>query len=143
MATDLKKVLAISGEPGLFEYLAQGKNGFIVESMVSGRRLLVSASSKVTSLSDVSIYTETDEVTLRSVLEAIRDNLSSAPAMSSKSDPAQIKAFFAQVLPDYDRDRFYVSHMKKVLDWYNVLQVKGALEFEDEESVEGQAASEE
>ena len=134
MALDLKKVLSISGTPGLFEYVAPAKNGFIVESISTKQRSAISATAKVTSLADVSIYTDDEEVSLRQVLESMRDKLDSAEAMSSKSDPEKIKVFFAEVLPSYDRDRFYVSHMKKVLDWYNVLAKFGSLEFENEES---------
>lgn len=133
MALDLKKVLSISGQPGLFEYIAPSRTGFIVEAMADKHRSAVSTTSKVTTLADVSIYTEDGEVSLRSVLEAMRDRLEGKAAMGSKSDPAQIKAFFGEVLPGYDRDRFYVSHMKKVLDWYNNLVQFGTLEFLDEE----------
>ncbi len=133
MALDLKKVLSISGQPGLFEYIAPSRTGFIVESMSTKHRSAVPTTAKVTTLADVSIYTEDGEVTLRTVLEAMRDKLEGKAAPGSKSDPEQIKKFFAEVLPGYDRDRFYVSHMKKVLDWYNNLVQFGSLEFIDEE----------
>ena len=140
MALDLKKVLSISGTPGLFEYVAPSKNGFIVESIATKQRSAVSANSKVTSLADVSIYTDDEETPLKKVLESMRDKLNGAEAMTSKSNPEQIKAFFAEVLPGYARDRFYVSHMKKVLDWYNVLAKYGSLEFAEEEEAEEENA---
>ena len=133
MALDLKNVLSISGQPGLFEYIAPSRTGFIVESLASKHRSAVPTTAKVTTLADVSIYADDGEVTLRTVLEAMRDRLEGKPAMSSKSDAEQIKKFFAEVLPGYDRDRFYVSHMKKVLDWYNNLAQFGSLEFIDED----------
>lgn len=133
MATDLKKVLSISGQPGLFEYIAQARNGFVVEAMATKHRSSVSTNSKVTTLADVSIYTDDGEVTLKKVLESMRDALEGKDAMGSKSNPEEIKAFFAKVLPGYDRDRFYVSHMKKVLDWYNCLVQFASLEFVEEE----------
>ncbi|MBO4557409.1 MAG: DUF5606 domain-containing protein [Bacteroidales bacterium] len=133
MAIDLKKVLSISGQPGLFEYIAQGRNGFIVEAMATKQRSSVPTTAKVTTLADVSIYADDGEVELRTVLEKMRDMLGSEVAMSSKSNPEEIKAFFEKALPGYDRDRFYVSHMKKVLDWYNNLAQFGSLEFLDDE----------
>ena len=136
MAIDLKKVLAISGQPGLFEYIAQGRNGFIVEAMESKKRSSVSTSSKVTTLADVSIYADDGEVTLKKVLEDMHAFLGDNPAPTSKDNPEAIKDFFGKVLPGYDRDRFYVSHMKKVLDWYNNLARFGSLEFIEEEEEE-------
>ena len=139
MALDLKKVLSISGQPGLFEYIAQARNGFVVEAMETKKRSSVSTSAKVTTLADVSIYADDGEVTLKKVLEDMHASLGDELAPSSKSDPAQIKEFFGKVLPGYDRDRFYVSHMKKVLDWYNCLARFGSLEFiEEEEEKEGE-----
>ncbi len=142
MAIDLKKVLAISGQPGLFEYIAQARNGFIVEAMETKKRSSVPTSAKVTTLADVSIYADDGEVTLRKVLEDMRAALDGKEAPGSKSDPAKIKEFFSQVLPGYDRDRFYVSHMKKVLDWYNCLSRYGSLEFIDEDEADKEEAAE-
>ena len=142
MALDLKKVLSISGQPGLFEYIAPSRSGFIVEAMSTKHRSSVPNTAKVTTLADVSIYADDGEVTLRTVLESMRDKLGGQAAMSSKSDAGQIKEFFAEVLPGYDRDRFYVSHMKKVLDWYNQLAQYGSLEFIDEESSEEETKEE-
>jgi hypothetical protein len=142
MAIDLKKVLAISGQPGLFEYIAQGRNGFIVEAMESKKRSSVSTSAKVTTLADVSIYADDGEVTLKKVLEDMHAELGDKPAPTSKDNPETIKEFFAKVLPGYDRDRFYVSHMKKVLDWYNNLARFGSLEFIEEEEEKKEEAAE-
>ena len=142
MAIDLKKVLAISGQPGLFEYIAQSRNGFIVEAMSDKKRSNVPTTAKVTTLADVSIYADDGEVTLKQVLESMRDKLSGKEAMSSKANPEEIKKFFGEVLPGYDRDRFYVSHMKKVLDWYNNLCRFGSLEFIEEEEEKKEEAAE-
>ncbi|MCF0168168.1 MAG: DUF5606 domain-containing protein [Bacteroidales bacterium] len=133
MKTDLKITLAISGQSGLYKYLAQAKNGMIVESLATGSRTAFGPSARVTSLADVSIYTTEDEVSLRQVLENMAKELAGGPAPSSKSDNKVIKDFFEKVLPNYDGDRFYVSHMKKVLDWYNALQQFASLEFVDDE----------
>lgn len=131
--TDLKKILAISGEHGLFEYVAQARTGLIAESLLTKQRRMFGASAKITSLEDVSIYTATKEVSLKDVFTAMAKKLAKAKAMDAKSNPDQIKSFFSEVIPDYDADRFYVSHMKKVLEWYNVLQEFASLEFETEE----------
>lgn len=131
--TDLKKIISISGEHGLFEYVAQTRNGIIAQSLITGQRKAFGPSSKVSSLSDISIYTEDGEVSMKQVLEAIAEKASKAKAMDSKSNPDKIKEFFRTVLPTYDEDRFYVSHMKKVLDWYNCLAEFGSLEFVEEE----------
>lgn len=142
MALDLKKVLAISGQPGLFEYIAQARNGFVVESMETKKRSSVPASAKLTTLADVSIYADDGEVELKKVLEEMHASLGEELAPSSKSDPKQIKEFFDKVLPGYDRDRFYVSHMKKVLDWYNCLARFGSLEFIEEEEEKKEESAE-
>lgn len=131
--TDLKKIISVSGEHGLFEYVAQSRNGIIAQSLITGQRKAFGPSSKVSSLSDISIYTEDGEVSMKQVLEAIAEKTSKARAMDSKSSPDKIKEFFRTVIPAYDEDRFYVSHMKKVLDWYNCLAEFGSLEFVEEE----------
>ncbi|MBQ0087304.1 MAG: DUF5606 domain-containing protein [Bacteroidales bacterium] len=131
--TDLKKIISISGEHGLFEYVAQTRNGIIAQSLITGQRKAFGPSSKVSSLSDISIYTEDGEVSMKQVLESIAEKAAKAKAMDSKSNPDKIKEFFKTVLPTYDEDRFYVSHMKKVLDWYNCLAEFGSLEFVEEE----------
>ncbi|MFA5325408.1 MAG: DUF5606 domain-containing protein [Bacteroidales bacterium] len=133
MKTDLKKVLSVSGQPGLFLYLSQAKNGVIVESLVTKQRTSFGANSRVTTLADISIYTNEDELPLKEVLIKMINKLGEELAPSGKSDEKVMKAFFEEVLPDYDRDRFYVSHMKKVLDWYNILKQYASLEFAEEE----------
>ena len=134
MKTDLKKVLSISGQSGLFYYVAQAKNGIIAESFSTKSRSVFGATARVTSLADRSIYTVNEEVALRKVLEDMHAILGEEQAPSQKSNPNDIKAFFSKAIPEYDQDRFYVSHMKKVLEWYNLLLQYASLDFEDEES---------
>lgn len=131
--TDLKKILSVSGEHGLFEYVAQGRGGIIAESLLTHQRQMLGASAKVSALADISIYTDEADLPLRDVLKAMAAKLGQGPAMSPKSDPKAIRAFFAEIVPDYDADRFYVSHMKKILDWYEVLRNHASLEFVEEE----------
>lgn len=140
--TDLKKILSVSGEHGLFAYVAQGRGGIIAESLITKQRQMLGASAKVSSLADISIFTDESDVPLRDVLAAMAAKLAQGPAMDPKSDPKAIKAFFAEVLPNYDEDRFYVSHMKKILAWYEELRQYASLEFVEDEQ-EKTAATEE
>ena len=131
--TDLKKILSVSGEHGLFAYVAQGRGGIIAESLQTKQRQLYGANAKVSSLADISIYTDESEMSLKEVLTAMAANLSQGAAPDPKGDPKAIKAFFAEVVPNYDEDRFYVSHMKKILGWYEDLRQYASLEFVEEE----------
>ncbi|MDR2359553.1 MAG: DUF5606 domain-containing protein [Prevotellaceae bacterium] len=130
---DLQKIFAITGYPGLFRHLSQGRNGIIVESMLDGKRMNAGGSMRVTALSDVAIYTDTEELPLRDVLVKIKEKQNSAAAIDHKSAPDVLRKYFEEVLPGYDRERFYPSHMKKVLEWYNLLQKNNLLDFEKEE----------
>ena len=138
MKTDLSRILAISGQSGLYLYISQARNGAIVEALSDKKRSSVGMTSKLTSLADISIYTDDEEVKLQDVFLKMKDVLGEADAPSAKSEPAALKALFEKALPDYDRDRFYVSHMKKVVEWYNALKNYASLDFVnlDEESEE-------
>ena len=141
MKTDLSKILAVSGQSGLYLYISQARNGAIVEALADKKRTSVSMTSKITSLADISIYTDDEEVKLQDVFLSMKEVLGDADAPSSKSSADELKALFEKALPAYDRDRFYVSHMKKVVDWYNNLKKYASLDFvnpeeETEESAE-------
>ena len=138
----MKKILSVSGEHGLFEYVAQGRGGIIAQSLATKQRQLLGASAKVSSLADISIYTDETDVPLRDVLTSMAAKLSQGPAPDPKGDPKAIKAFFSEVLPNYDENRFYVSHMKKVLAWYEELRNFATLEFVIDEEEEAPAAEE-
>lgn len=131
MKTDLTRILAISGQSGLYLYVSQARNGAIVESLADKKRSSVSATSKITSLADISIYTDDEEVKLQQVFLNIKEVLGEADAPTSKASADELKSLFEKALPDYDRDRFYVSHMKKVVDWYNFLKKYASLDFVD------------
>lgn len=131
MKTDLSKILAISGQSGLFLYITQARNGAVVEALADKKRSSVGMSSKITSLADISIYTEDEEVKLQQVFLNMKDVLGEENAPSAKSAPEVLKSFFEKALPEYDRDRFYVSHMKKVVEWYNALKNYASLDFVD------------
>jgi hypothetical protein len=138
MKTDLSKILAVSGQSGLFLYISHARNGAVVEALADKKRTSVSMTSKITSLADISIYTDDEEVKLQQVFLNMKDVLGDADAPSAKSKPEELKALFEKALPAYDRDRFYVSHMKKVVEWYNALKKYASLDFvnPDEESAE-------
>ena len=129
MKTDLSKILAVSGQSGLFLYISQARNGAIVEALADKKRTSVGMTSKITSLADISIYTDDEEVKLQQVFLNMKEVLGDADAPSAKSKPEELKALFEKALPTYDRDRFYVSHMKKVVEWYNALKNYASLDF--------------
>ncbi len=139
MKTDLSKVLAISGQSGLYNYVSHSRTGVIVESLADKKRSNVSASGKVTSLADISIYTDEEEVKLQQVFLNMKEALGDTDAPTSKAKPEELKALFEKALPTYDRDRFYVSHMKKVVDWYNALKNHASLDFVEPESEDAEA----
>ncbi len=141
MKTDLAKILSISGQSGLFQYVAHARNGIIAEALSDHKRSCFGLTSKMTSLSDISIYTDEGEMKLAEVFTHLKEALSGAEAPSSKSDAETLKALFQKAVPNYDGDRFYVSHMKKVVDWYNCLLKYASLDFEnpEEEAEESEA----
>ena len=127
----LKDILAISGQPGLFKMVAEAKNSIVVESLLTGKRMPVHSHSKVSSLVDIAIFTQTGEVTLKDVFKNIseKETGNEVPKEALKS----LKAYFSEVLPEYDQDRVYTSDMKKVIQWYNLLHQKSMLNFEEVE----------
>ena len=129
MKTDLSKILAISGQSGLYLYVSQARNGAIVEALADKKRTSVGMTNKLTSLADISIYTDDEEVKLQQVFLNMKEVLGENDAPSAKSKPEELKALFEKALPTYDRDRFYVSHMKKVVEWYNALKNYASLDF--------------
>lgn len=129
MKTDLTKILSISGQPGLYLYIAQARSGAIVESLSDKKRSCFGLTSKMTTLADISIYTTEGEMKLSEVFLKLKDVLGGAEAPASKASSDELKALFAKAVPDYDGERFYVSHMKKVVDWYNCLLKYASLDF--------------
>ncbi|MDD3522659.1 MAG: hypothetical protein PHC79_06875, partial [Bacteroidales bacterium] len=113
----------------------QSNGGVVVESLTDGKRKWMGPSARMTSLSDISIYTQTEEeLKLRDVFARMKEFLLEKEAPAPGKEAAEMAAFFEQVIPQYDRDRFYPSHMKKILEWYNVLKAADALDFEEEEA---------
>lgn len=138
MKTNLQKILSIAGQPGLFSYLTQANAGVVVESLATKKRTVCGMNMRISSLSDISVFTDEGEVSLETMFEKMREKLGEQPAPSPKSSPEELKKFFADVLPDYDRDRFYASHMKKIAEWYNTLKEFASLDFEKKEEESGE-----
>lgn len=130
----LDKILSISGKPGLYELKAQTRSGFVAESLADGKKLSVSIQNNVSILSEIAIYTFTEEVPLREIFKRIQEKENGEKAISHKESKNKLESYFSEVLPDYDEDRVYVSDMKKVIQWYNILQAKGITDFEDPET---------
>lgn len=126
----LKEILSISGKPGLYKMISQGKNMVIVESLLDGKRIPAYTKDKVVSLGDIAMYTQTEEVSLASVLENIKakENGQACP-VDPKADNPTLRKYMEEVLPEYDRDRVYPSDMRKLFSWYNILINSGITEF--------------
>jgi len=133
----LKDILAISGQSGLFKMVSKGNKSIIVESLVNGKRLPAHSSNKIISLEDIAVYTITEEVPLKDILKKISDKENGQPSsIDSKSSGNILKDYFKSIVPDFDEDRVYVSDIKKIIQWYNILQEKGMLNFEEESAEE-------
>ncbi len=130
---DLKGILSISGHSGLFKLVSQARNGIIVESLDTKKRMPAYATSKISALEDIAIYTESDDIQLKEVFKAIFKKEDGKQAISHKSDASELKKYFAEILPDYDRDRVYVSDIKRVLSWYNILQKHQLVDLDEEQ----------
>jgi hypothetical protein len=139
----LKGILAMSGQPGLFKVLSEGKNGVIVESLVTGKKQTAFASAKMSTLEDIAIYTIHEDFPLKQVFRKIFDLENGGSALQPNSKPEELKKYFEKILPDYDKERVYVSDIKKVLTWYNLLQEKGLLDFDEVAVEEDKSTSEE
>jgi hypothetical protein len=131
----LKGILAISGQPGLFKMVTEAKNSIIVESLITGKRIPAYSTSKISALADISVFTETGEIQLKELFKLIRE---SGKMISPKATSNEIKAFFGEVLPDFDKDRVYVSDMKKIFQWYQLLNEKDLLIETEEENSENE-----
>ena len=138
----MKEILSISGYSGLFKLVSSTKNGIIVEDIETKKRMPAYSTSKVSSLHDIAIFKEDgEEVSLIEVLKSIGKKEKNKAAIDPKTaDNEKLKAYFAEVLPNYDRDRVYVSHIKKVLAWYNQLQRCNMLDVLDEKDDAEQSA---
>lgn len=132
---NLEKILSISGKPGLFALKVQTRTGFLAESLIDGKKISVGLKVNVSLLSEISIYTINEEKPLTEVMRSIAIKEDNGPAISHKEDNATLIAYFSEILPEYDSERVYPSDIKKVLNWYNLLQSKGMVS-KDEPKIE-------
>ncbi len=129
----LKEILSISGKPGLQKLISNSSNAIIVESLIDGKRFPAYSNSKIIALEDISIYTEAEDLPLKEVFKRIYTKENGQPTLSHKEPTEKILAYFEEIVPEYDKDRVYVSDMKKIIQWYNLLAGKGLLNFEEKE----------
>lgn len=140
---NVDKILAIAGKPGLFELKIQTRSGFLAESLLDGKKITVGMRSNVSLLSEISMYTYSEEKPLVEILRAIAIKENEGPAISHKEDNTKLVAYFKEILPDYDEERVYASDIKKLLNWYNILQAKGLVSKEEPKVDNAEAIKEE
>ncbi len=135
---NLEGIISIAGKGGLYKLLSQSRGGFIVESLVDGKRFPVQSTNNVSSLNDIAMYTYEEEVPLVEVFNNIAKKENEGPSLNHKESAKVLKEYFATVLPNFDEDRVYNSDIKKVFQWYNILQSAGLVKIseEKEETVE-------
>ncbi len=132
----LKDLLAISGSPGLYKFIAQGKNAVIVENIENGKRTSAHGAAKVSSLGDIAVFTKTEELPLSQIFDKIFDKEEGSESINHKSSPDELKKYFEELLPEYDRDRVYLSDIRKIIQWYNILHSLNMLKKEDADKPE-------
>jgi len=132
----LKDILSISGKGGLFRFIAQARNGIVVESVEDGKRHVAQTTARVSSLDDIAIFTDGEEIPLSDVFMKIHEQGNGEPALSHKADPDELKAAFREYVPDYDEDKVYISDIRKVFQWYNQLHEHQMLEITDKEEAD-------
>ncbi|MCM5663277.1 DUF5606 family protein [Galbibacter mesophilus] len=139
----LDKILAISGKPGLYELKAQTRSGFVAQSLIDGKKISVGLRNNVSLLSEIAIYTLSEEVPLREVFNKIKEKENGGKTSVGHKEPKiKLEEYFFEVLPDYDEDRVYASDIKKVIQWYNLLVDKGITDFDSAENKEEGEAEE-
>ena len=126
--------MAISGYPGLYRFISQGRNAIIVESLEDKRRMSVYSTSKISTLEEIAVFTDSGEMPLADVFKRMYEHSGGSGVISHKSANQEIKRFFEEVMPEYDSDRVYVSDMKKIINWYNLLLNYGLLKPAPEET---------
>ena len=140
---NLEKILAISGKPGLYVLKVQTRTGFVAESLLDGKKITVNLKSNVSLLSEISVYTYEGEKPLAEIMQTIADKENKGQAISHKEENGKLTAYFKEILADYDEERVYPSDIKKILNWYNMLQAKGLIVDDAPVAAETTATSEE
>ena len=136
MQTVLARILSVAGLHGLYQYVAQSRSGVIAESLETKQRKAFSATSRISTLADIAIYTSEGELKLDQVFLALKAALGDAEAPSPKASDKELVSLFKKAIPNYDADRFYVSHMRKVIDWYDQIVKYASLDFVKEDEAQ-------
>ncbi len=139
----LEKILSVSGKPGLYRLENQTRTGFLAISLLDGKKINVSARQNVSLLSEIAIYTLTEELPLREVFLKISEKEKGGEAINHKSTRDELEEYFFEVLPDYDEDRVYPSDIKKIVQWYNLLIKNGFTDFSEESTETSEKEEEE
>lgn len=129
---DFSEILSIAGKPGLFKVVTQAKAGIIVESIIDGKKFTAFSSERISSLEEISIFSENEDIPLKDVFKTFFEKCEGKETISHKSETKLIKSTFEEMVPDYDQDRVFVSDIRKVLQWYNLLLKKEMLNFDEE-----------
>lgn len=124
---NLKGFISITGKPGLYKVVGQGKEKLIVESLADGKRMPAFASQKISALDDITMYTTEDDVPLHEIVKKIFEKENGGACISANEEASKLHAYFAEILPTYDKERVYNSDLKKLFSWYNILQENGTL----------------
>lgn len=130
---DLSKILSISGRPGLYKHIAQSKNSAVVESLEDGKRSSAFITEQLSSLNDISVFTTGEDIKLEDIFKKIYEKEEGKKAISHNAKADEIKKYFGEAIPEYDKERVYISDIKKMLKWYNILIDADILDFKEEE----------
>jgi hypothetical protein len=144
---ELKEIMSVTGQSGLFKFVSQGRSGLIAESLLDNKRCNIPHTAKVSTLNDIAVFTSGDEVPLGKILLGFKEKYAGQPVTDPKAmKEDELRALFASVVPDYDKERVYLSDIKKMVIWYNLLQKCDMLDFEvkgkEEEQAEASADTE-
>jgi len=140
----LEKILSVAGKPGLYKLITQTRSGFVAESLLDGKRITVSLRSSVSVLSEIAIYTLEEEVPLREVFLKIQEKENGGKtSVGHKEEKIKLEEYFFEVLPNYDEDRVYISDIKKIIQWYNILTENKITDFSIDKENKEEASEEE
>jgi len=137
MQTDLQKIVSIPGQPGLYKYVSEARHGSIIEGIKDGKRACVPSSVKLSTLTDITIFTENDDdLMLKDIFLRIKEKTGGEKAISHKSPREELMSFFEEVVPEYNKIKVFPHHVKKMIEWYNILQEYDLLDFVEAEAEE-------
>ncbi|MBM3405539.1 MAG: hypothetical protein FJY10_11715 [Bacteroidetes bacterium] len=135
--TDFSKIISVSGKSGLFRIVSELNNAVLVESFTDKKHFPVFAHEKMSTLEEISVFTTGEDKPLKDIFKLIFEKLEGKATPPVKDNEKELKAFFEEILPDYDKDRVYASDIRKMVSWYNLLVEQGVLEFKEEEREDG------